>query len=576
MIRFLPLVLCLLLLPIAMIGRAAKSPAGAALQRPVALALVDDGQTLLVANRDSGSIAVLDTQRWQVASEHRVGQKLSHLAAAADRVLVTDEDAGELVVLQYKGNALQERQRLKTGLTPVSVQVSTDGRLATVACLWPRRLMIFDLGGDDAPAVLDLPFAPRCQLMVPGTAKLIVADSFGGKIALVDLQRKQVASVRTLQVHNIRDLRLDRQGTSVLFTHQVLYSQGHPTPGDIQSGNLIANNVRRLSLASVLNPLADLLRDEQLYTLGDIERGAGDPAEVAESFDGTILVTLAGVNELALGRPEQAIWSRLPMAARPTALAVDATRRRAYVANTFADSISVVDLQKPKVVAEIPLGTLPELSGQQRGEMLFFDARLSFDGWYSCHSCHTDGHSNGRLNDNFTDGSFGTPKRVLSLLGVNDTGPWAWNGDLADIESQVRTSLKSTMQGPAPTAERVGDLTAYLRTLPPPPSLAKARGVHDSAAVERGRQIFEERKCAVCHPAPTFTTPKTYDVGLRDEAGETQFNPPSLRGLSQAGPFFHDGRAASAAEALVRFRHRLPDELSAEELQNLLRYLESL
>src|SRR5207248_10565931 len=127
--------------------------------------------------------------------------------------------------------------------------------------------------------------------------------------------------------------------------------------------------------------------------------------------------------------------------------------------------ISVVDLRIPKVVAEVSLGASAVLQAHERGEMLFFDARLSFDAWYSCHSCHSDGHSNGRLNDNFTDGSFGTPKRVLSLLGVKDTGPLAWNGKMADLEAQVRTSVTSTMQGPAPSVEQVRDLTAFLRTL---------------------------------------------------------------------------------------------------------------
>src|SRR5436190_15568847 len=122
--------------------------------------------------------------------------------------------------------------------------------------------------------------------------------------------------------------------------------------------------------------------------------------------------------------------------------------------------------------------------------MLFFDARLSFEAWYSCHSCHTDGHTSGRLNDNFSDGSFGTPKRVLSLLGVKDTGPWAWNGKMGDLETQVRTSLKSTMQGPEPSAAQVRDLTAYLRTLAPPPSLRRARGTIDEEAFKRGRRVF--------------------------------------------------------------------------------------
>ena len=36
----------------------------------------------------------------------------------------------------------------------------------------------------------------------------------------------------------------------------------------------------------------------------------------------------------------------------------------------------------------------------------------------SCHSCHTDGHTSGRLADTLGDDTFGTPKRVLSLLGL--------------------------------------------------------------------------------------------------------------------------------------------------------------
>ena len=207
--------------------------------------------------------------------------------------------------------------------------------------------------------------------------------------------------------------------------------------------------------------------------------------------------------------------------------------------------------------------------------MLFYDARLSFESWYSCHSCHPDGHSNGRLNDNFSDGSFGTPKRVLSLLGVKDTGPWAWNGRMPDLETQVHTSVKGTMQGRPPTAEQVRDLTAFLRALSPPPSLAKARGKIDVEALQRGRKVFARQKCAACHVPPTYTSPKAYDVGLRDEAGETKFNPPSLRGLSQAGPYFHDNRAATLEEVFVRFRHQLSGELSAQELQDLLEFLQS-
>jgi cytochrome c peroxidase len=235
-----------------------------------------------------------------------------------------------------------------------------------------------------------------------------------------------------------------------------------------------------------------------------------------------------------------------------------------------------VDLARAKVTAEISLGPQPDLGLAERGELLFYDARLSHDGWFSCHSCHTDGHSNGRLNDNLGDGSFGAPKRVLSLLGVKDTGPWAWNGGTPDLESQMRKSILTTMHGRAPSGEQVEALTAYLRTLSPPPPVTPPAGEAEAAIIRRGREVFHQSGCAECHTPPIFTSRQTYDVGLADEVGNTRFNPPSLPGVSQGGPYFHDGRAATLEEVFTRHRHQLKEELPKEKREDLLRFLRSL
>ena len=327
------------------------------LRRPVALQLTDGGKRLLVGNRDSGTIAVLDTQRLQVVAETRIGRRLSDLVLLPrqNHLLATDEAAGELIVLAYRAGELRELRRLKVGSGPVSVRIGDGGKLATVACLWPRQLVVVDLAGglEKTHAVIDLPFAPRCQLPVPGTFKVLVADAFAGKLAVVDLRQKKIESLRDLAIHNIRGLALDRSGKHVWLTHQMLNPRGHTTAGDIRTSNVITNHVHKFSLAAVLDPSADVLAGDLLYPLGDVEQGAGDPAQVAENSDGHVLVTFAGVNELAIGRPREAIWTRLAVGRRPTALAVDTNARRAYVANTFADSISVVDLQVPKVIAEV-------------------------------------------------------------------------------------------------------------------------------------------------------------------------------------------------------------------------------
>jgi cytochrome c peroxidase len=147
---------------------------------------------------------------------------------------------------------------------------------------------------------------------------------------------------------------------------------------------------------------------------------------------------------------------------------------------------------------------------------------------------------------------------------------------MPDLEAQVRQSVQSTMQGPRPSEPDVRDLAAFLGSLSPAPSLARARGEVDEAAVHRGREVFHARECAGCHAPPSYTSPRSYRVGLSDDAGNAEFNPPSLRGVSQGGPYFHDARAATLADVFTRYKHQLKDELSCQELADLLTFLGSL
>jgi YVTN family beta-propeller protein len=548
------------------------------LRRPVALALVEDDRWLVVANQRSGSVTVLDTVGLRPAAEATVGRRLTDLVAmSSGRLLAVDEGADELLILDRHGPTIDVASRVKVAPAPVSVQVDADGKHCFVASLWSRLLSVVCL--DPAPPHVErtiaLPFAPRRQLLLADTGELVVTDAFGGRLALIDVRRGAVESVRTVPAHNIRGLVRSPDGNRLLLTHQLLSTRASSKFDDIHWGNLLTNNVRELALKDVTDPKADLLRDGYLHYLGTADRGAGDPTGLTVCGD-QLLVTLAGVDELAIGPRSDGDWRRLAVGRRPTAVVAGPNGRRAYVANTFGDSISVVDLKKDRVEATVSLGPTPELTRGDHGELLFHDARLSLEGWFSCQSCHTDGHTNGLLNDNLTDGSLGTPKRILSLLGVGDTGPWAWNGRMPDLESQVRQSVQSTMQGAKPTDEQVRNLAAYVRTLGSPPSLARLRGEVDEEAVRRGREVFHRHGCEGCHAPPTYTSPRTYNVGLPDEAGNTMFNPPSLRGVSQGGPYFHNNSAATLEEVFTRSRHQLKGELAKADLDDLLAFLRSL
>lgn len=485
------------------------------LRRPIALSLLDDGRRLLVGNRDSGTMSIVNLDTFTVESEARVGRRISDVVRSKtqDTIFATDEESGELIHLDRAGTTLRVLSRRLIGMSPVSVRLNEGGTLASVACLWPRRLVLVEVGTlqtNNAAAEetsIDLPFAPRHQIFVPGARKLIVADGFGGQLAIIDVASKSIQGIRDLGFHNIRGLTLDSSGKYLLLTHQFLNGTAPTQKTDIQNGNVLSNRIAKLSLARILGELAQDELDVQVYSIGDIERGAGDPADIAIDVNGRALVALAGVNEFAIGRIDAVIWTRLAVGQRPTAVAYDAARQRAYIANSFSDSIAIVDCKAGKWIADIHLSPKDiDYSAAQRGEVVFHDARRSHDAWMSCQSCHPDGHTNGRLNDNLSDGSFGTPKRVLSLLGVKDTGPWAWNGAVKGLEEQVRNSFQSTMQGPAPSERDVLDVAAYLRILSPPPGILKARAASNPTSVEHGEQLFSRLKCVNCHRPKTFTS----------------------------------------------------------------------
>jgi YVTN family beta-propeller protein len=579
------------------VAKAETFAASPQLRRPAALAVVDD--RLFVANRRSGSLSIVDLPDRKVVAEIAVGKQLEDVVRIPGTSLLLAVDSGgdELLKIEAEENSATVVERIRVRGSPVSVRVAGDGSFCSVASLWARRLTLLKIGAGEeaagserlaAPRTIDLPFPPRLQWLSRDGKRLVVADSFGGKLAAVDPRSAKLVAVHSLEGHNLRGLTADHEENELLIAHQMLHERSPTTRDGIFWGNVMQNLVRSIPLDDLFSDSAgngveivralDITR-WSLYPLGRPGAATGDPAAIAVTRDGKAVLALAGVGQIAFRTaPRQPFFHR-PVGRRPTAVAFDEQERFAYIANMFDDSISVFDFQCGEVIDAISLGPLPELSLADRGEVMFHDANFSLDGWYSCHSCHTDGHASGMLNDNLSDDTYGAPKRILSLLGVGGTSPWTWSGAQDSLEEQARKSITITMRDHErlhATDENVAALAAYMRTLAPPPSLLVARREVDAAAVERGRSTFRSHGCAECHRPPEYTTPAAYDVDLADEQGRREFNPPSLRGVSQREALFHDNRAASLEEVLTRFNHAGAAELPLEEREDLLHFLRSL
>ncbi len=202
--------------------KAADQNQSGQLHRPTALVELADGR-LCVANQRSGTVSLIDVRREHTVAEVSVGRRLSDLAVLPDgrHLLVTDEQCHNLILLRCDGDQLNVVNRLKVSPYPVSIRVSHDATRCFVASLWSRSLTIVDLANagntateppDTSMAVsrtVTLPFEPREQLYLAEHHKLLVADAFGGHMAMLDTGDGAIDSVREIPGHNVRGLALE-------------------------------------------------------------------------------------------------------------------------------------------------------------------------------------------------------------------------------------------------------------------------------------------------------------------------------------------------------------------------------
>src|SRR5262249_13097922 len=130
-------------------------------------------------------------------------------------------------------------------------------------------------------------------------------------------------------------------------------------------------------------------------------------------------------------------FRRIELGGRPLALAFRERSDIAVVANYLLDAVQVVDVAASKLVRTIPLGPPRPPDLARRGAALFYDARRSHNQWFSCHTCHVDGHTCGLNFDTLNDDTYGTPKLTPSLFNVTRTGPWTWHGRQDDLGAGV-------------------------------------------------------------------------------------------------------------------------------------------
>lgn len=257
------------------------------------------------------------------------------------------------------------------------------------------------------------------------------------------------------------------------------------------------------------------------------------------------------------------------------------------------------------------------------GLMLYFEPRLSASGLISCHTCHnlslggTDRLPTSLGHDFMTGG-----RNAPTVLNAAFFNQQFWDGRAASLEEQAEGPIQAGVEMAMPadmavlaiqgikgyrpyfeaafpgeeepiTFENiVAAIATFERTLTTPndPLDQYLRGDEDALSPEalEGMQVFQQTGCIACHNGPVLSLGILVRFAHGDdpgamavtgnEADEQLFRISTLRNISLTAPYFHDGSAATLAEAvqtMATVQLGRP-ELGDEQLDAILAFLNSL
>ncbi len=617
---------------------AASLPQPGALS-PAALAAAPDGTRLFIACASANEVVIFDLASNAVTRHISVPHTPTGLAVSPDstRLYVTC-DAPQSSVRVLDTGSGKVLATLPAGHTATGPVLSPDGKTLFVCNRFNNDISVINLDTrkelcripvQREPAAADITRDGRFLLVAnhlhTGPAD---AEHVAAVVSVIDTAARKVVKELALPDGSglLNDLRVSPDGKYAVVSHILPHFR------------LPATQLDRGWMNSNAATIIDLARMEILNTvlLDNIDRGAADPWGVAWSADSaTLLITHAGTHEISV-IDFPAVLARLakipatPDNSKPTypysasrsqsevpndlaflvglrqrvrlpqydlgPRAVVLLGRKAYVADYFSDSLSLVDLSSPEPRPQsIPLLSQPAGAGAKgpaspldrmpltrKGEFYFNDADICFQGWQSCATCHPGQARMDALNWDLLNDGIGNPKNTKSLLLAHKTPPAMSMGVRDTAETAVRAGIQHILFTVQPE-EVAASMDAYLKALKPVPSPFLVNG-HFSDSARRGEKLFKDRQvgCATCHPPGLFTDLKTYDVGTRGRFDKPtdRFDTPTLVEVWRTAPYLHDGSAATMRDVLttanLQDKHGKTSHLTPQQIDDLAAYLLSL
>ncbi len=590
-------------------------------------------------NPDSNSVSVIDTVQLKRVREIAVGKTPHFLAQAADGTIwVANQMSDEIVVLDPDSGDIKTRIALPYASQPHSLVFGPSG-MAYVSLFATGKLL--EINPTSRQVARELALGPTpAGVSVAADGRIFVtrflSPSDHGEVWVVSPQTFTLSNTISLAFDKGPDTQSSGRGVPNYVSVATISPDGTQAWVTAKKDN-VARGLHRDGLPmtqdNFVRPVVctiDLKTEQEVLTKRQDVDNRATPVSVAFSplgDYGFVLIQPSNWIGIMDAYSAEQISGIRDVGNAPDGLVltpdgklfVHAFLSREVVVYDVTSSLSSADHTAPEAMIRIRTIDVEPLSDQLLlGKKIFFnaaDTRMGHAGYMSCVSCHFGGFSDGRVWD-FSDRGEGL-RNTKSLLGVRGTGDgrvhWSGNFDeIQDFERDIRSDFGGTgfMAEPEFVARRGADghydpfsapaagvsreldaLAAFFASMDKVSRspFRNPDGSFTKDALE-GRKIFVRAGCAVCHSGPEFTDSSSnilYDVGtLLPTSGSRLFgkltgiDTPTLKGIWETAPYYHDGRAATLLEIFTKYnpgdRMGRTSNLTPTELDQLVAYLQQL
>jgi YVTN family beta-propeller protein len=560
-----------------------------------------DGVWLACANRDAGSITLIDRATHAKVREIPVGRHPEGVAFLGDTHRLAVAVYGDDTVVFLDADAGTELGRTTVFDEPYGVVSSADGSKVYVTLEYPGQVVEIDAASRTVTRELNVGSMLRGLAMDPRGERLYVTEYHSANVKAVDLATWSVVDAWTTGNNENLARQIVVHPTLPRAYVPHIRSRTHVNHGE---GSIVPN----LSVVKLNGGEGRRRATKMLDSFFRVYVPA-NPWEAAVSPDGrTLCIAFAGTNDLfvcdVLDDDYQEISPRkiLQVGTNPRAIRFSPDGETFYVLNALDDTIVAFRTRALRPIATIKVCESPLSPSMLRGKVLFYSALepMASRRWISCSSCHPDGDPDGRTWQN-PEGL----RNTNSLAGMAWTHPIHWSADRDEVQDFEHTIRSRLMQGRGlidgdvndslgePNSGLSSDLDAlaeYSNSHDIPLSPHAKEGL--SPAATRGRELFfsEAVGCANCHAGPLFSdsTPalpfKRHDVGTGgDDPSELmgpEYDTPTLLGVYRTAPYLHHGKAATLRDVLTTAnrndRHGRTSHLTELQIEDLVEFLKCL